>query len=57
MHVTTDEVKKVIHDLKNNKVATGEIPVKILKNCGCVLDILKSCINQYQLKLRIFLII
>ena len=57
MHITTDEVKKVIHDLKNNKVAAGEIPVKILKNCGCVFDILKNCFNRYQLKLSIFLII
>ena len=32
-YLTTDEVKKVIHDLKNNKAAGGEIPVKILKNC------------------------
>ena len=42
MHVTADEVKKVIHDLKNNRVAAGEIPVKVLKNCGCVFDILKN---------------
>ena len=28
-HVTTDEVKKVIHDLKNNKAAGGVMPVKI----------------------------
>ena len=45
-HVTTDEVKKIIHDLKNNKAASGEILVKILKNCGCIFDILKNCINQ-----------
>ena len=57
MHMTTDGVKKVIHDLKNNKVAFGEIPVKILKKSGCVFDILKSCFHQYQLKLSIFLII
>ena len=31
-YVTTDEVKKVIHDLKNNKAAGGEIPIKTLKN-------------------------
>ena len=28
-HATAGEVKKVIHDLKNNKAAGGEIPVKI----------------------------
>ena len=35
-HVTTNEVKKVIHDFKNDKAAGGEKPVKILKNCGCI---------------------
>ena len=44
-HVTTDEVKKVIHDLKNDKVG-GEIPAQIFKICDCILDILKNCINQ-----------
>ena len=28
-HVTTDEVKNVILDFKNDKAASGEIPVKI----------------------------
>ena len=27
-HVTTGKVKKIIHDLKNNKAAGGEIPSK-----------------------------
>ena len=44
-HVTTDEVKKVIHDLKNDKVGS-EIPVQIFKSYDCILDILKNCINQ-----------
>ena len=44
--VITDELKKVIHDLKIDKAAGGKIPVKILKNCGCIFDILKNCINQ-----------
>ena len=26
--------------------ASGEIPVKILKNCGCIFDTLKYCSNQ-----------
>ena len=34
-HPVTDEVKKIIHDLKN-KAAGGESPVKILKNCVCI---------------------
>ena len=54
-HVTTDEVKKAILDSKNNTPAVTEIPVKIFKNCGCAFDTLKSCINQYQLKLPISL--
>ena len=45
-HVTTDEVKNVILDFKNDKAASGEIPVKILKNCGCIFDTLKYCSNQ-----------
>ena len=45
-HVTTDKVKKVIHDLKNNKAADGKIPFKILKTFGCIFDISKNCINQ-----------
>ena len=28
------------------KAARGEIPVKTLKSCGCMFDILKNCINQ-----------
>ena len=30
-HVTADEVKKVIHDLQNNKTVSGQIRVKILR--------------------------
>lgn len=45
-HLAIDEVKKVFHDLKNNKVVGGEILVKILKSCGCIFDIFKNCINQ-----------
>ena len=30
----------------NIKAASGEIPVKILKSCGCIFDILKNCMNQ-----------
>ena len=45
-HLTVDEVKKVIHDLNNNKAAGGEIPVRILKNFVCIIDIVINCINQ-----------
>ena len=45
-HVRTDDVKKVVHDLKNNKAAGHEITVKILKDRGCLFDNLKNCINQ-----------
>ena len=30
----------------NIKAASGEVPVKILKSCGCIFDILKNCMNQ-----------
>ena len=45
-HVKTEAVKKIIHDLKNNKAVGGETPVKILKSCGSIFDIIKNCINQ-----------
>ena len=32
--------------MRNNNAICGEIPVKIWKNCGSILDILKNCINQ-----------
>ena len=45
-YVTTDDVKNVILDFKNNKAASSEIPVKILKICGFKFDTLKYCSNQ-----------
>ena len=36
----------VIHCPKNKKTDGGGIPVKILKNCGRIYNILKNCINQ-----------
>ena len=30
----------------DNKAGSGEIPVKILKICGCIFDTLKYCSNQ-----------
>ena len=37
--VTTDEVKKVIKDLKTNKSVGGEIPVQILKESDLRLNV------------------
>lgn len=42
----TIQVDKVIQDLKENKGADGDIPVKILRDCGSVFDVLKNFINQ-----------
>ena len=44
--VTTDEVKKVIKDLKTNKSAGGEIPIQILKESEYTFECLKNCINH-----------
>ena len=45
-HVTADEVKKVIHDLQNNKTVSGQIRVKILRIFGSIFDISKKRIKQ-----------
>lgn len=42
----TIQVDKVIQDLKENKGADGDIPVKILRDCGSMFDVLKNFINQ-----------
>ena len=44
--VTTDEVKKVIKDLKTNKSVGGEIPIQILKESEFTFECLKNCINH-----------
>ena len=44
--INTIQVDKVIHDLKENKGADGDIPVKILRDCGSMFHILKNFINQ-----------
>ena len=54
--VATDEVKKVVHDLKNIKAAGGEIPVKILK-IVVVYVIFQKIALINQLNLPIFLIV
>ena len=44
--VTTDEVKKIIKDLKTNKSVGGEIPIQILKESKFTFECLKNCINH-----------
>ena len=52
--VTTDEVKKVIKDLKTNKSVSGEIPIQILKESEFTFECLKNCINHSIEETRIF---
>ena len=44
--VTTDEVKKVIKDLKRIKSVGGEIPIQMLKESEFTFECLKNCINH-----------
>ena len=44
--VTTDEIKKVIKDVKTNKYVGGEIPIQILKESEYTFECLTNCINH-----------
>ena len=44
--VSTDEVKKIIKNLKNSKSLGGEIPTKILKKSEFTLEILTQCVHK-----------
>ena len=44
--VSTEDVKKVIKDLKTNKSVRGEIPTQILKESEFTFETLKNCISQ-----------
>ena len=44
--VSTEDVKKVIKDLKSNKPVWGEIPTQVLKESEFTFETLKNCINQ-----------
>ena len=44
--VSTEDVKKVIKDLKTNKSVGGEIPTQILKESEFTFETLKNCIIQ-----------
>ena len=52
--VTTDEVKKVIKDLKRNKSVGGEIPIQMLKESEFTFECLKNCINHSTEETGIF---
>ena len=43
--VTLEDVR-LINDLKNNKAAGGDIPLKLLKECDCTYEKLTNCINN-----------
>ena len=44
--VSTEDVKKVIKDLKTNNSVGGEIPTQILKESEFTFETLKNCVNQ-----------
>ena len=44
--ISTEDVKKVIKDLKTNKSVGGEIPAQILKESEFIFETLKNCLNQ-----------
>ena len=52
--ITTNEVKKVIKDLKTNKSIVGEIPIQILKESEFTFECLKNCINHSIKETEIF---
>ena len=53
--VTTDEIKKVIKDLKTSKSVGGEIPIQILKESEFTFECLKNRINHSIEETGIFL--
>ena len=44
--VSTQDVKKVIKELKTNKSFGGEIPTQVLKESEFTFETLKNCMNQ-----------
>ena len=44
--MTLEEVRLIIKDLKNNKAAGGDIPLKLLKECDFTHEKLTNCINN-----------
>ena len=44
--VYVEEARKIIGDLKTNRVVGGEIPTKILKECEFTSGVLTNCVNK-----------
>ena len=44
--VTLEDVRLIIKDLKNNKAAGGDIPLKLLKECDFTYEKLTNCLNN-----------
>ena len=44
--MTLEDVRLIIKDLKNNKAAGGDIPLKFLKECDFTYEKLTNCINN-----------
>ena len=44
--MTSEDVRLIIKDLKNNKAAGGDIPLKLLKECDFTYEKLTNCINN-----------
>ena len=44
--VSVADVKEIIMELKIDKTVSGEIPVKLLKDCDSSFYVLTNCINE-----------
>ena len=44
--MTLGDIRLIIKDLKNNKAAGGDIPLKLLKECDFTYEKLTNCINN-----------
>ena len=44
--MTLEDVRLIIQDLKNNKAAGGDIPLKLLKECDFTYGKLTNCMNN-----------
>ena len=44
--MTLEDVRLIIKDMKNNKAAGGDIPLKLLKECDFTYEKLTNCINN-----------
>ena len=46
LDLTSEDVRLIIKDFKNNQGAGGDIPLKLLKKCDFTYDRLTNCINN-----------